>query len=177
MVIANLWLILPIALIPLAVGFVWYGPMGFHKTWQREAGLSDEEIAGGNMLKIMGLSLLYSVLIAAFVPLFTVHQTALSGMFGTSSDQWMVAGSELMNKLDGIDELTGLYTHHLHFGHGAFHGLLFALFFVGPVFWVNGLFERKSWKYMLIHTGYWALCLTLMGGVWAQFATLALPLG
>lgn len=177
MIIANLWLALPIALIPLAVGFVYYGPMGFHKTWQKEAGLSDEQIAGGNMGKIFGLSLLYSFLVACFVPIFTIHQTALSGMFGTSAmDQWMVQGSELMTKLDEINALTGLYEHHLHFGHGAFHGLLFSLFFVGPIFWVNGLFERKSWKYMLIHTGYWAICLALMGGVWAQFATLTLPM-
>lgn len=176
MVISNIWLVFPIALIPLLVGFFWYGKTGFHKTWQREAGLSDEEIAGGNMGKIFGLSLVYSFLIAAFVPIFTIHQTALSGMFGTSSDQWMVAGSDLMERLDGINELTGLYEHHLHFGHGALHGLLFALFFVGPILFINGLFERKSWKYMLIHAGYWAICLTLMGGVWAQFATLALPL-
>lgn len=177
MIIANLWLALPIALIPILVGFVYYGPMAFHKTWQKEAGLTDEQIAGGNMTKILGLSLVYSFLIACFVPIFTVHQTALSGIFGTSAmDQWMVKGSDLMTKLDEINALTGLYEHHLHFGHGAFHGLLFALLFVGPVFWVNGLFERKSWKYMLLHTGYWAICLSLMGGVWAQFATLALPL-
>lgn len=176
MIIANLWLALPIALIPILIGFFWYGKMGFHNAWMREAGLTEAEIAGGNMVKIMGLSLLYSFLVSCFVPLFTIHQTSLSGMFGTSSDQWMVAGSELMTRLDGINDLTGVYTHHLHFGHGAAHGLMIALLFVGPIFWINGLFERKSWKYMLIHTGYWAICLTLMGGVWAQFATLTLPM-
>ena len=177
MVIANLWLALPIALIPLLVGFVYYGPMGFHAAWQREAGLSDEEVQGGNMVKIFGLSLLYSFLVACWVPLFTIHQTALSGMFGTSAmEQWMVAGSDLMQRLDAVHEVSGLYTNHLHFGHGALHGFLVALFFVGPIFWINGLFERKSWKYMLIHTGYWVICLVLMGGVWAQFATLNLPM-
>jgi len=151
--------------------------VGFHNAWKTAAGLTDEELEGGNMGKIMGLSLLYSILIAAFVPLFTIHITALSGLFGTSqADQWMVAGSDLMNSLDALDAQTGLYTNHMHFGHGAIHGLMFALFFVGPILFINGLFERKSWKYMLIHAGYWAICLTLMGGVWAQFATLALPL-
>lgn len=178
MVISNLWLIFPIALIPLLVGFFWYGEMGFGKTWQREAGLSDEEVAGGNMGKIFGLSLVYSFLIAAFVPLFTIHITALSGLFGTSQmDQWLVPGSDLMNSLDALDAQTGLYTNHMHFGHGVIHGLMVALLFVGPIMWINGLFERKSWKYMLIHTGYWTICLALMGGVWSQFATLVLPLG
>ncbi|MEL6988082.1 MAG: DUF1761 domain-containing protein [Bacteroidota bacterium] len=31
------------------------------------------------------------------------------------------------------------------------------------------LFERRGWKYVLIHAGYWLLTLTLIGGVVCQF--------
>jgi hypothetical protein len=67
-----------------------------------------------------------------------------------------------------------MYSRHLHFGHGLLHGGMFALLFIGPIFWINALFERRNWKYMLIHTGYWVVSLALMGGIEAQF--LKLPL-
>ena len=51
------------------------------------------------------------------------------------------------------------------FKHGAVHGLIISVFFVIPIFITNGLFERKSWKNMLINTGYWLITLALMGGI------------
>jgi hypothetical protein len=30
---------------------------------------------------------------------------------------------------------------------------------------INGLFERKSWKYILIHSGYWIVTLTIIGSL------------
>jgi MFS family permease len=48
-----------------AVGGIWYGPL-FSKAWQREVGLSDEEIARSNMLLIFGGTFLLN-LIGAFI--------------------------------------------------------------------------------------------------------------
>lgn len=169
----NWWLVFPVALIPLIVGFLWYSPATFHNVWLKSANLTQEELAQGNMGKIFGLAYLYSILVALLLPMIVIHQFGLSGMFGMMDD-WMVAGSELMNSLDALDAQTGMYTRHLHFGHGAMHGGFFALFFVGPIFWINALFERRNWKYMLLHTGYWVVCLALMGGVEAQFMVLPL---
>jgi hypothetical protein len=55
------------------------------------------------------------------------------------------------------------------FKHGAFHGVLTAIFLALPVIGILALFERKSFKYVAIHTGYWILTLGLMGGVICAF--------
>lgn len=49
--------------------------------------------------------------------------------------------------------------------HGMGHGLIISILLVTPVMITNGLFERKTWKNMLINAGYWILCLVLIGGV------------
>ena len=46
------------------LGGLWYSPALFGKVWQREAGLTDEQIKNGNMAKIFGLSLLLALLAA-----------------------------------------------------------------------------------------------------------------
>ena len=51
------------------------------------------------------------------------------------------------------------------FKHGAFHGLVTVMFLILPIISMNALYENKSWKYIFIHVGYWALSLSLMGGV------------
>jgi hypothetical protein len=48
------------------VGGVWYGPL-FGKIWQREVGLSDEQLKAGNALKIYGTAFLFSVLSAVML--------------------------------------------------------------------------------------------------------------
>ena len=51
------------------------------------------------------------------------------------------------------------------FKHGAFHGAFIAIIFVIPITIIDGLFEQKSWKSMLINAGYWILTLAIMGGI------------
>ena len=51
------------------------------------------------------------------------------------------------------------------FKHGAFHGVIAALFVVLPTLGTNALYEQKSWKYILINVGYWVVCFALMGGI------------
>ena len=55
------------------------------------------------------------------------------------------------------------------FKHGMLHGFILSLFFVMPVMGVNALFERKSFKYIFINVGFWAISLMLMGGIICQF--------
>ena len=52
------------------LGGLWYSPALFGKAWQREAGLSDEQLKSGNMARIFGLSLVLSLLAAWVFALF-----------------------------------------------------------------------------------------------------------
>lgn len=173
MIPTNVWIVLLVGLIPLAVGAIWYGPL-FKNAWLRVNGLTDADLAGASMVKIYGLAYVFSCLIALLLCMVVIHQFGLSGMFGMLSDQWLVEGSELTVALDGLDARFGMYTRHLSFGHGLLHGAFFGLAFVGPIVAIIGLFERRPWRYAAIHTGYWTVALGLMGGVLSQF--LILPL-
>jgi hypothetical protein len=51
------------------------------------------------------------------------------------------------------------------FKHGALHGFITGMLFLFPVLAINALFERKSWKYIIINSAYWLLCVTIMGGI------------
>lgn len=46
------------------------------------------------------------------------------------------------------------------------HYMVFTgLFFVLPITAINSLFEQKSWKYILVTSGYWMVSLTIMGAI------------
>lgn len=51
------------------LGGIWYGPL-FGKAWQRHVGLSDEQVKAANMPRILGLSLLLSLLAALVFHMF-----------------------------------------------------------------------------------------------------------
>ena len=55
------------------VGAIWYSAL-FGKIWQREAGLTDEQIKSGNAALIFGLCFLFELLIA----LMLGHQFAMT---------------------------------------------------------------------------------------------------
>ncbi len=40
-------------------------------------------------------------------------------------------------------------------------GMLFVL----PIIAINGFFEHKSWKYILVTGGFWVVTLTIMGEI------------
>jgi len=65
----NFLAILVAALTSFVVGFVWYHPKVFGTIWMKEAGLTQEQLAKGNMFKIFGLSFVFSFLLA-FICLF-----------------------------------------------------------------------------------------------------------
>jgi len=55
-------------------------------------------------------------------------------------------------------------------GSGVLHGLMTSVFVFLPVIATNALFERKSWKYMLLNFGYWAVSAMIMGGIISAWA-------
>jgi len=58
-----LWPVLAGTAAMFAVGAIWYGLL-FGKPWQRETGLSDEQVENGNPLVIFGLTFAFEMLIA-----------------------------------------------------------------------------------------------------------------
>jgi hypothetical protein len=62
----NLWAVLVAALSGFVLGGLWYSPVLFGKAWQKETGLSDEQLAQANMALIFGLAFVLCV-IASFV--------------------------------------------------------------------------------------------------------------
>ncbi|MCD0470770.1 DUF1761 domain-containing protein [Flavobacterium sp. JAS] len=151
------------AVVTLAVGFIWYNPKVFGTIWMRENNLTQEELQTGNMLKIFGLTYVFSLMITVILMALTIHQTGALGMVG---------GPPLVDsaKPSFAAFMADYGTAYRTFKHGALHGFMSGLFFAFPVIGINSLFERKSWKYIFIHAGFWIVCLTLMGGIICGFA-------
>lgn len=144
------------ALTTLVTGFVWYSPKVFGNSWMKEAGLTEEQLKTGNMLKIFGLTFIFSLFITMMLQVLVIHQFGAFGMIG--GDLTKAAPSYAAFIADyGMAFRT--------FKHGALHGFMTGLLFVFPILGINGLFEHKSWKYILIHAGYWMLTLTIMGAI------------
>ena len=77
----NIWELIVAALSNFVLGFLWYGKPLFGTAWQKLAGLSDEDIQGGNMALIFGLSFILNFIIAAFISVFA----EIAMMLGTSA--------------------------------------------------------------------------------------------
>ena len=66
------------ALSAFILGGLWYSPLMFGKVWQREVGLSDEQLAAANRLKVFGISFILC-LVAAIA--FSMVITPEAGFF------------------------------------------------------------------------------------------------
>jgi hypothetical protein len=158
----NWIIILVTALVPMVTGFIWYHPKVVGTAWMNAAGMTEEKMKGANMGMIFGLSFLFSLMLAFAVNGLVIHQTHMysillnePGFTESTGDAWNL-----------YDSFMAQYGNNFRtFKHGALHGFLGGLFIVFPIMATNGLFERKSWKYIWINTGYWTLTLSIMGGL------------
>ena len=63
------WLaIIVSALAFFALGAVWYTPVAFGKIWMKETGITAETAKKANMVKIMGLTIVFSFIMALTWP-------------------------------------------------------------------------------------------------------------
>jgi len=157
----NLLAIFGAALIPMIVGAVYYGPL-FGNAWMKEVGKTKEELEGGNMLVIFGVSYFLSVLLALGLTGMTNHQQGLTQLFAMHPD-YLTAGTEVGDLYASVMDKFG--DAHTTFGHGALHGAIASVLLFLPLIAIVALFERKSAKYIGINFLYWLITLTLMGGV------------
>ncbi|TYB78723.1 DUF1761 domain-containing protein [Bizionia myxarmorum] len=152
----NFIAILVAAFVPVIMGYIWYNPRTFGAIWICEAGLTSEILKKGNLVKIVILTVVFSFIIAFVLQFYTIHQTGALGMIGGNSTDALPSYTAFM-----ADYGTAFRT----FKHGALHGFMAGAIFIFPVLAINALFERRSWKYVFINSGYWIVCTTIMGGI------------
>lgn len=162
----NLLVFALAALVPLVMGFIWYGPLLFQNAWMKQLGFTKESLKGGNMLLIFILSYVFSFMIAFFLQFLVIHQT---GVFSSilESGATELTGDDLTYFNDFMAKYGGNYRT---FKHGVLHGVITGLFMLLPVLATQAMFERKSAKYVLINVGYWVVTFAIMGGIICQWA-------
>lgn len=76
------WLSVIIAsVLSFGIGGLWYSPVFFGKTWQKESKLTDEDIKNANMLMIFGTAFILEFIAALFLDIFLGPKaTLISGI-------------------------------------------------------------------------------------------------
>jgi Protein of unknown function (DUF1761) len=155
-------------LIPMIVGFVWYNKNVMGALWMKESGVDPSAPNTQNMLVVLGVGLLFGFMLAISLLPVSIHPMGLYSMLQHEEVALKDPNSPLSQTVSAL--MTQYGGHFRTFKHGAFHGVLMSVFFALPVVGMSAIFERKSWKYVAVHVGYWAICLGLMGGVICAFA-------
>ncbi len=159
----NILVIALCALIPFFIGFVWFHPKTFGGDyWKKVSGLTDEQ--GKKKIKpgLMALTLLLNFFIAFGIFIVTVHGTHILGIVG--------GNPELLKTGTGLAFMREYGNNFTNWTHGIGHGLfLGTLAFVVPIIGYVTIFEHKSFRYFLVYTGYWAICLTIMSCIITQY--------
>jgi hypothetical protein len=120
------------AIATFVIGGVWYSLLMFHKAWMDANGLNESELRKTGMGKILGLSFLFSLIMAYNLVAFLA-----------------------------TPDTTILW--------GAAAGALAGIGWVGLSIAILSLFERRSWKYVLINGGYFSVSFVVTGvilGAW-----------
>jgi hypothetical protein len=160
---SNYWLIIALAaLIPLVIGFIWYSKAVFGNSWMRVNRFHDDDMKGGNMILTFVLTYVFSFMIGIVLTSLVIHQFSF---FSVVADD----PTSEANKTWLANSIKEHGNKFRTFKHGALHGTIASIFFVLPVIGIISLFERRGWKYVIIHWGYWLVTLALMGGVICQF--------
>ena len=105
------------------LGGLWYSPLLFAKAWQREAGITDEQLKNANMAKIFGLAFLLCLLAAWMFATFLGPRPSLALGFGAgfSAGLFWVAASF------GINYLFERRSFKLFLINGGYHTVQFTL--------------------------------------------------
>ena len=163
----NFLIVLLAALVPMILGFIWYNPKVFGKTWMNAAEMTEDKMKGANMGLVFGLSFFLSFLLSMALQFIVIHQWHLYSILANEpglKDPNSEVGMLLKNFLEKYG------TNFRTFKHGAFHGTLTGIMIALPILGTNALFERKGFKYIAVNGGYWIVCLALMGGVLCAFS-------
>ena len=118
------WLaVLAAAISAFLLGGLWYSPALFGKAWQRDAGLTDEQLKGGNPAKIYGGSFVLSLVAAATFAMFLGKLPV-----GTATAYGFCAGLTWVAASFGINYLFERRSVGLFLVNGGYHTLQFTLY-------------------------------------------------
>lgn len=166
----NVLPLLLAALVPMAVGFIWYHEKVFGDTWMKGVGLSKEQANTGNMALIFGVSFLCACILSFGFTVIATHDAFINGALyyetaGMDPDPASESGKWLQYYKDHLS-----ISNHT-FQHGFFHGAMISGIFIAlPIVTTDALFERKGFKVIAIKAGYWIITLGLMGGIIAAMS-------
>lgn len=159
----NLLAVLVAALIPMALGFVWYNPKFLGKAWMEATGMTEEKAKNANMALVFGLSFVFALMFSFGLQFMAIHQYHITSAFfdymGKIEDPNTAEGGIYKQVMD----LVG--TSHRTFRHGALHGTIGGIMIALPIMATNALFEGKGFKYIAINAGYWIIAMMLMCGI------------
>jgi len=118
------WLaVLAAALSAFLLGGLWYSPALFGKSWQRAAGLSDEQLKAGNPGKVFGGSFVLALVAAATFAMFLGKLPV-----GTATAYGLCAGLTWVAASFGINYLFERRPFGLFLVNGGYHTLQFTLY-------------------------------------------------
>jgi len=120
----NLIAVLACGVASLALGGLWYSPALFGKSWQRWAGLSDEQAKSGNMAVIFGGAFVLSLIAAYVFGMFLGTSMPLMGAVGAG----FAAGLCWVGASFGINYLFERRPLGLWLINAGYHTLQFTLF-------------------------------------------------
>jgi hypothetical protein len=152
----NFLALLAAAASSLVVGFIWYNPKVFGTIWMKESGMTEEKMKGANMAVIFGTTFVYAFFISFILQMLTIHQFGALGMVG---------GDASIAKPSYAAFMADYGNAFRTFKHGALHGFMTGLFLALPLIGTNALYERRSFKYVLITGGFWTVCCMVMGAI------------
>ncbi len=146
----------------MIIGAIYYNPKLLGNAWMQSAGLTQDQLKGSNMAKILTMTLVYSFLASALLSFMVIHQLHIGSVLANEpgiNDPNSEVAKYMKNFMDTYGD------RFRTFKHGAFHGGFTSILFVLPMIAIPAMFERKSAKYILIHAGYWFISLCIMGGI------------
>ncbi len=129
--------------IPMIMGFIYYHPSVLGNAWMKANGFVKESLTPPKPAMYL-LALLCSFLLAFF-------------LWG-----W-VTGAGGLDPMQTTDPVDG--HSYVTFKHGAFHGIVFTLLVLTPIFITMKIFEQRKWAWALVNIGYWSLTVILMSGI------------
>ncbi len=152
----NIYSLLVASLTSLLIGFVWYNPKIFGTIWMRESGIKFDPENKPNMLKMILIHFICAFFIAILLRFLVIHQTGALAMIGGDVSNATPTFTAFMDEYGTVFRT---------FKHGALHGTLTGILFVLPLFSITAMYEGKSFKYVLVNSGYWTISLGVMGGI------------
>jgi hypothetical protein len=151
------------AVVPFVIGIIWYSKYLFGSQWQKT---QSESGSPTRLIVLFGLTYLLGFLASVSLQFIVIHQFHIASILAGEPD---VSTTGSATQAVMMKFLVDYGDRFRTFGHGALHGVLTGLFLILPVIATHSLFEKKGFRYVAVHTSYWALCLALMGGIICQF--------